>query len=87
MGAAASSVSLRERTHFSGRKWSRMPNTAGTVPANKQTAACRSYYITIIHRNNTSHAAAAAVISNQIDWICKFSAFIRSDPPDPHFPC
>ena len=63
---AASSVSLeRERENsFQWEKWSRMPNAASALPANKQelqTKACLSYYITIIHGNNTSHAVTAVI--------------------------
>lgn len=63
---AASSVSLEgERENsFQWEKWSRMPNAASAVPANKQelqTKACLNYYITIIHGNNTSHAVTAVI--------------------------
>ena len=65
---AASSVSLEgERegeNSFQWEKWSRMPNAASAVTANKQepqTKACLSYYITIIHGNNTSHAVTAVI--------------------------
>lgn len=55
----------RERENsFQWEKWSRMPNAASAVPANKQelqTKACLSYYITIIHGNNTSHAVTAVI--------------------------
>lgn len=43
---------------------------------------CLSYYITIIHGDNTSHAATA-VIWKQIDRIYKFSVYLRRDPPWP----
>lgn len=63
---ATSSVSLEgERENsFQWEKWSRMPNAASAVPANKQelqTKACLNYYITIIHGNNTSHAVTAVI--------------------------
>lgn len=63
---AASSVSLEgERENsFQWEKWSRMPNAASAVPASEQelqTKACLSYYITIIHGNNTSHAVTAVI--------------------------
>lgn len=80
----------RERENsFQWEKWSRMPNAASAVPANKQelqTKACLSYYITIIHGNNTSHAVTA-VIWKQIDRIYKFSAYLRRDLRDLNLHC
>lgn len=79
----------RGRTHFSGRSGAECQTQRAAVPANKQelqTNACLSYYITIIHGDNTSHAAAA-VIWKQIDRIYKFSAYPRRDLRDLNLHC
>lgn len=53
-----------ERTHFSGRSRAECQTQQAAVPANKQelqTKACLNYYITIIHGDNTSHAATGVI--------------------------